>query len=137
MIVVNVACYKAAALLPNGENAHITVRGPTWWKGVFDTISSKYEDIEVMLICSQNFNKGVIFDPFKFSDWDSVKGYTTNAGYKIFEPKNNSDFFVNRAKKLYTVLEKKLKSTSLICLKKQFFFGSCIFQTKSGGSYVS
>ena len=27
LLVINVACYKAAALLPNGENAHITVRG--------------------------------------------------------------------------------------------------------------
>ena len=33
LLVVNVACYKAAALLPNGENAHITVRSPDWWKG--------------------------------------------------------------------------------------------------------
>ena len=26
LLVINVACYKAAALLPNGENAHVTVR---------------------------------------------------------------------------------------------------------------
>ena len=28
LLVINVACYKAAALLPNGENAHTTVRRP-------------------------------------------------------------------------------------------------------------
>ena len=28
---INVACYNAAALLPNGENAHVTVRAPSWW----------------------------------------------------------------------------------------------------------
>lgn len=28
MIILNVACYPAAAKLPNGENAHITVREP-------------------------------------------------------------------------------------------------------------
>lgn len=28
LLVINVACYKAAALLPNGENAHITIRSP-------------------------------------------------------------------------------------------------------------
>ena len=27
-VIINVAFYKAAALLPNGENAHITVRPP-------------------------------------------------------------------------------------------------------------
>jgi len=87
LLVVNVACYKAAALLPNGENAHITVRGPTYWKGVFDTISSKYEDIEVMLICSQNFEKGIIFDTFKFRDWGHVKGFTTESQFTLFGPK--------------------------------------------------
>ena len=24
-------CYSAAALLPNGENAHITIQKPEWW----------------------------------------------------------------------------------------------------------
>ncbi len=33
LIVLNIACYPAAAKLPNGENAHITVRHPLWWKG--------------------------------------------------------------------------------------------------------
>ena len=59
LIVVNVACYKAAALLPNGENAHITVRSPNWWKGVFDVAAMKYPDIKVLLICSKTFRFGV------------------------------------------------------------------------------
>ena len=54
LLIVNVACYAAAALLPNGENAHITVRSPDWWKGVFDTISSNYKKVEVVLICSNS-----------------------------------------------------------------------------------
>ena len=86
MLVVNVACYKAAALLPNGENAHITVRSPDWWKGVFDAISSGYENIEVMLICSSTFTSGIIFESFKFSDWDTTKGYTTGLTFKTFKP---------------------------------------------------
>ena len=28
LLVINVACYKAAALLPNGENAHIAYQKP-------------------------------------------------------------------------------------------------------------
>jgi len=36
LLIINVACYEAAALLPNGENAHITTRNAHWWKGVID-----------------------------------------------------------------------------------------------------
>ena len=87
LLVVNVACYKAAALLPNGENAHITVRSPDWWKGVFDAISISYENIEVMLICSQTFTSGVIFESCKFGDWASTQGFTTNMSFRTFQPK--------------------------------------------------
>ena len=86
LLVVNVACYKAAALLPNGENAHITVRGADWWKGVFDAISSNYKDIEVFLICSNDFISGVIFKSFKFGDWAATEGYTTNMSFQTFQP---------------------------------------------------
>ena len=86
LLVVNVACYKAAALLPNGENAHITVRGADWWKGVFDAISSNYIDIEVFLICSNTFSSGVIFKSFKFGDWALTEGYTTTMSFKTFQP---------------------------------------------------
>ena len=86
LLVVNVACYKANALLPNGENAHITVRSPDWWKGVFDAISIGYENIEVMLICSNTFTSGVIFESFKFGDWASTEGFTTTMSFKTFQP---------------------------------------------------
>ena len=87
LLVVNVACYKAAALLPNGENAHITVRGADWWKGVFDVISSNYKNIEVFLICSNTFSSGVIFKSFKFGDWALTEGYTTNMSFQTFTSK--------------------------------------------------
>ena len=86
LLIVNVACYKAAALLPNGENAHITVRSPDWWKGVFDAISSNYKNIEVMLICSNTFTSGVIFESFKFTDWESYEHFTTTMRFKTFQP---------------------------------------------------
>ena len=40
LILIQVACYEAKAKLPNGENAHITVRNPMWWKGFIDAVSS-------------------------------------------------------------------------------------------------
>ncbi len=77
ILVVNVACYKAAALLPNGENAHITVRSPYWWKGVFDTISVRFPLVKVILICSTQFNKGVIYETFNSKDWNSSETFST------------------------------------------------------------
>ena len=31
-VYMNVACYPARKTLPNGENAHVTVRPPDWWR---------------------------------------------------------------------------------------------------------
>jgi FkbM family methyltransferase len=31
-VYLNVACYPARKTLPNGENAHVTVRPPEWWR---------------------------------------------------------------------------------------------------------
>ena len=69
LLIINVACYEASALLPNGENAHITIRGPDWWKGAIDTISSFHPNVQVLLICSTQFSEGVIYEPHKYKDW--------------------------------------------------------------------
>ena len=29
------------AVLPNGENAHVLIRNPLWWKGLIDSMSLK------------------------------------------------------------------------------------------------
>lgn len=50
LVVLNVACYEASALLPNGENAHITVRPIDWWNGIITAISTEYPDINVLVI---------------------------------------------------------------------------------------
>ena len=62
LVVINVACYKASALLPNGENAHITVRPPMWWKGCIDTVANNFPDINYSLIASNSYTKATIFD---------------------------------------------------------------------------
>lgn len=76
LLVVNVACYEAAALLPNGDNAHITIRPPAWWKGAFDMLSSKYPKVELLLICSTTFNQGLIYEAHKFENWENSKQFT-------------------------------------------------------------
>lgn len=79
LLVVNVACYEAAALLPNGENAHVTVRNPEWWKGVFDVIALDYPFIEVMLICSKTYDSGVVYEAYKSDQWMKSKSFSINA----------------------------------------------------------
>lgn len=33
-VYLNVACFPARKTLPNGENAHVTVRPPEWWRAL-------------------------------------------------------------------------------------------------------
>lgn len=69
LIVLNVACYPAAARLPNGENAHITVRPPAWWKGMVDSISVEYPAISVFLICSSGWRNSSAFPAWSANMW--------------------------------------------------------------------
>ena len=34
-VFASIACYPARTLLPNGENAHCTIRPESWWRNVF------------------------------------------------------------------------------------------------------
>lgn len=85
LLVINVACYEAKALLPNGENAHVTVRTPAWWKGVIDSISTGYEEVEVMLMCSDTFTSGLLFETFKSADWLESETFETEAKYSTYK----------------------------------------------------
>ena len=76
ILVVNVACYEAAALLPNGENAHITVRSPDWWKGVLDTISVHFPLVKVCLFCSTQNGEGIIYETFDSKGWNSSETFS-------------------------------------------------------------
>ncbi len=69
LLIVNVACYPAAAKLPNGENAHVTVRAPQWWKGIVDSVALDYPEVSVLLICSTSFQKSNAFPIWKAADW--------------------------------------------------------------------
>lgn len=55
-LVCNVAIYKAMALLPNGQNAHITVRSADWWLGIFEVLSHQFPLIEITLFISHSYN---------------------------------------------------------------------------------
>ena len=78
ILVINVACYPAAALLPNGENAHITVRPPLWWKGVIDSIAVEYPNVSVQLWCSTAWRKVEAYKLLKSSDWQERDGFVVS-----------------------------------------------------------
>jgi hypothetical protein len=44
-LFANIACYPALATLPNGENAHATVRPVAWWQDVFSKAGAAYPDV--------------------------------------------------------------------------------------------
>lgn len=46
---------------PNGENAHVTVRNPLRWKGFLDSISSDFNSISTVLICTTEKNNASVF----------------------------------------------------------------------------
>ena len=45
-VFANVACYPAKKRLPNGENAHCTIREPEWWQRLLSEVSSKHAGIK-------------------------------------------------------------------------------------------
>lgn len=77
LLVVNVACYSARALLPNGENAHITVRPPLWWKGVFDSIAIEFPHVAVQLWCSTGWRKVEGYPTVSAKDWLDGETFVT------------------------------------------------------------
>lgn len=48
-IFANIACYPAKALLPDGENAHCTIRHPEWWNGLFAGTANDFPDVHYLL----------------------------------------------------------------------------------------
>ena len=45
-VFATVACYPASKHLPNGENAHVTIRSPEWWEAPFAAAAARYPAIE-------------------------------------------------------------------------------------------
>ena len=77
VLIVNIACYLAAARLPNSENAHITVRTPDFWYGVFSTIAVEFPDVEVHLFCSRSYNEVIKFEAFSGGQWSETTTFST------------------------------------------------------------
>jgi hypothetical protein len=44
-VFANIACYPAAKRLPNGENAHCTIRPQFWWNAMIESVARRHPDI--------------------------------------------------------------------------------------------
>ena len=78
LLLLKVACYPAAAKLPNGENAHVTVREPAWWKGMLNCISVEYPDVTVFLICSIGWRNSSAFPAWTAKEWQESSTFVVN-----------------------------------------------------------
>lgn len=84
LLIINVACYEANALLPTGENAHITIREPAWWSGLITTIADEFPEVEVLLLCSENFLSGRIYKNINSQEWHNSEKFTINECFERF-----------------------------------------------------
>src|SRR5262249_12432030 len=44
-VFTNVACYPAAKRLPNGENAHCTVKPAAWWRELIEATAARHPGV--------------------------------------------------------------------------------------------
>lgn len=45
-VFANVACYPAHKVLPNGENAHCTIRPPEWWEQLLSAAAQRHGGVD-------------------------------------------------------------------------------------------
>lgn len=67
-ILLNVACYSAQALLPNGENAHINIQEPKWWYEKINSIIKSRENLKIICNCTIYVDKKLKVLPLEFND---------------------------------------------------------------------
>tara|TARA_B100002003_G_scaffold248510_1_gene282483 strand:- start:182 stop:940 length:759 start_codon:yes stop_codon:yes gene_type:complete len=51
-VFANIACYPAQTILPNGENAHATIKPPEWWQSLVEEVASAYPDIKYYFVAT-------------------------------------------------------------------------------------
>ena len=67
-VFINVACYPAIALLPNGENAHININTPEWWHEKILSFKEKIDNIKIICICTIKENEKFKYFPLQYND---------------------------------------------------------------------
>lgn len=79
LVIINVACYSASALLPNGDNAHITVRDPNWWSGVVNAVCMEnFPDLAVQLYCSPTYKTATDMGCYSMAEFEKMETFVAN-----------------------------------------------------------
>ncbi len=65
-IFINVACYEAIALLPDGKNAHINIQKPNWWSNKIENLLGNQKELKVICICTIKDNGKVKHIPLEY-----------------------------------------------------------------------
>ena len=65
-IFINVACYEAIALLPDGENAHINIQKPIWWLNKLEKYQKNNKEMKVICICTVKDNGKIKHIPLEY-----------------------------------------------------------------------
>ena len=72
-IFLNVGCYSAAALLTNGENAHITIQKPEWWYEKILKLIKIRQNLKIICNCTIVKDGKLKVFPLEFND--KIKNY--------------------------------------------------------------
>lgn len=78
LVILNIAAYSARALLPNGENAHITVRDLHWWKGMVDSVALEYPIIMIKLWVCPTYSEAKGFELYSADNWLKQNSFVTS-----------------------------------------------------------
>ena len=75
LVVINVAGYRANALLPNGENAHITVRPAQWWQGAVELVAAAFPNVTAVVYHSESYTQASRLPTLCFAKANAADGY--------------------------------------------------------------
>ena len=75
LVIINAACYPAGKILPNKENAHITIRKPFWWKGMIDGVANLFPNINYVVLASKTIKDVTMYEDVSREEYLKVKGY--------------------------------------------------------------
>ncbi len=53
-VFANIACYPACTILSSGENAHITIEPPQWWRELIEKVAKNYPDISYYFLATED-----------------------------------------------------------------------------------
>ena len=90
-VFANIACYQARQILPNGENAHCTIRPAAWWESILHLVASDYPEVKycvwVEFVWTDIKGEGSVFQ--KLSNYNFSETELDSPSITILEANGN------------------------------------------------